>query len=290
MDFKILKVTPFHLTCNFHNLSMLKKLSMQSGKIRVFLIYTERLFSDGMLSILSSEKDIDISGIVEAGKSFYSNFSVQAIDLVILEVVQANALTIDYVEKIKKISSGLPVLLIASTMKKGLTENIIDSGISGFIFKSCNKEVLMNAFSRIISGDRFFNHEVSEMLLNDFRDLNHEDSGFLTYREKQILELLVDGETNHNIAGILRISENTVKTHRRNIMEKFGAKNLLGMVRYAYNENIINPGYSSICEQCQYRLGNWSLFESLTEHSADYFMGKFMRMDPKDSFGLETVT
>lgn len=229
---------------------------MKSGKTNIFVVYSERLFGDGISSILSSEGDVDVSGISETGDSFFSNIPVRTTDIIIFEVDQANAVTIAYIEQLKKTKSGLPVLLIASSMKKGLTENIIDSGISGFIFKSCQREELMKALSRIISGDRYFCNEVSEMLLNDFWELNHDDNGFLTYREKQILELLVAGETNHNIAGILRISENTVKTHRRNIMEKFGAKNLLGMVRYAYNENLINPGYSSLCENCQYKTTN----------------------------------
>ena len=161
-------------------------------------------------------------------------------DIILLEVEQANVLTIDFIDTLKAKHHSLPIFLIASEMKRGLTENIIDSGISGFIFKSGNKDELLKGLSRLRSNDRYFCTEISQMLLKDFQDLNQDKDELLTYRERQILELLVDGETNQKIASVLRISENTVKTHRRNMMEKFGARNLLGMVRYAFEKNIIS--------------------------------------------------
>ncbi len=219
---------------------------MAAEKTGIFIIYAERLFCDGMRSMLAGEEEYYISGMSDNTGLAINEISVSHPDIIILEVDQASTVTIGNIDSLRSIYPGLPVFLIASEMKKGLTENIIDSGIAGFIFKSGSKDELLKGLSRLSSNDRYFCREISQMLLDDFRDLNHDNHEFLTYREKQILELLVDGETNHKIAGILRISENTVKTHRRNIMEKFGARNLLAMIRYAYEKNIISRNQPAV--------------------------------------------
>ncbi len=213
---------------------------MSVEKSGIFIIYSERLFCDGMRSMLVGEEEYYISGMTDRAELALNEISSCHPDILLLEVEQANVLTIDFIDTLKAKHHSLPIFLIASEMKRGLTENIIDSGISGFIFKSGNKDELLKGLSRLRSNDRYFCREISQMLLKDFQDLNQDKDELLTYRERQILELLVDGETNQKIASVLRISENTVKTHRRNMMEKFGARNLLGMVRYAFEKNIIS--------------------------------------------------
>jgi len=213
---------------------------MDSTKSGIFIIYSERLFCDGIRSMLAGEKEYYISAVAAKNEIPFEDISLSQQDIIIFEVEQSNTSAIADIAIIRAAFPGRPLLLIASEMKKGMTENIIDSGISGFIFKSGNREELLKGLSKLRANDRYFCTEISELLLNDFRELNDEDEELLTLREKQILELLVDGGTNHEIAGILRISENTVKTHRRNIMEKFGTRNLLGMIRYAFEKNLIN--------------------------------------------------
>lgn len=219
---------------------------MESDKNGIFIIYSERLFCDGIRSMLHGENNYYISAISPKNANPFDDISLSQQDIIILEVEKANTSTISYIAKIRGTFPGRPLLLIASEMQKGMTENIIDSGIAGFIFKSGNREELIKALSRLRINDRYFCTEISELLLDDFRELNDEEEELLTYREKQILELLVDGGTNHEIAGILRISENTVKTHRRNIMEKFGTRNLLGMIRYAFEKNLVNTRQTAI--------------------------------------------
>ncbi len=196
--------------------------------------------------MLTGEAEFYISGTSVNSDVAINEIANCVPDIIVLEVEQANSFTIAYIDNVKCHFPGLPLFLIASEMKKGMTENIIDSGISGFIFKSGTRDELLKGLSRLRSNDRYFCTGISELLLDDFQDLNNDNEEFLTYREKQILELLIDGETNHRIAGILRISENTVKTHRRNIMEKFGTKNLLGMIRYAYEKNLIARNQTAV--------------------------------------------
>ena len=219
---------------------------MAAEKTGIFIVYSERLFCDGVRSMLAREDEYFISGTVENNDTVLNEISSCHPDIIILEVEQANTITIALIDSIRALFTSIPVFLIASVLKKGLTENIIDSGIAGFIFKSGSKDELLKALSKLRTNDRYFCLEISHLLLKDFQELNDDESDLLTYRERQILELLIDGETNHNIAGLLRISENTVKSHRRNIMEKFGAKNLLGMVRYAYEKNLINRSQPAI--------------------------------------------
>ena len=94
--------------------------------------------------------------------------------------------------------------------------------------------------------------DISKSLLSGKRRIQEEENKLLTDREKEVLFLLVNNTSIKKIAHSLKISENTVKTHRRNIHSKFGVSNLIGLVRYACRSNLIDFGDDEYCMVCPY--------------------------------------
>jgi len=146
----------------------------------------------------------------------------------------------------------LNILLISLLPRTNIGFDLLDSGISGYLLKSCAKEDLMSALNKISENKPYICSDITQNLFTGKRKDQDKKEFDLTDREKEILSMLVSSHTNKQIASKLNLSENTVKTHRRNIHAKFGVSNLLGMVRYACRSNLIDFGDDGYCLVCPY--------------------------------------
>jgi DNA-binding NarL/FixJ family response regulator len=129
----------------------------------------------------------------------------------------------------------------------------MDTGIHSFILRNCNKEDFFNALSHLDDNKKYYCSTITQMLLQEYHDMKNEGSRLLTQRELDVLKGLVNGNTNKDISSDLKINESTVKTHRKNLMNKVGAGNLFSLVRYACRNKLIDFGMDSFCLGCPYR-------------------------------------
>lgn len=95
---------------------------------------------------------------------------------------------------------------------------------------------MTEALAKVMEGKRFLSDEIAEMLIHS---TDEEEKGILTAREVEILRLVAKEYNSRQIAEILFISERTVETHRKNILKKTGAANLVGLIKYAFANNLI---------------------------------------------------
>ena len=113
---------------------------------------------------------------------------------------------------------------------------MLREGANGYILKKDSHRSLTDALQKVMDGKRFLSDEVSEILINAD---DQEEKGTLTTRETEVLRLVAKEFNSRQIAEILFISERTVETHRKNILRKTGASNLVGLIKYAYANNLI---------------------------------------------------
>ena len=109
--------------------------------------------------------------------------------------------------------------------------------ISGFRLKSKGKEKLINAVTQVYEGNNYFSQDITNEMMNTFGD--NSETGRLTNREIEIIKLIENELMNKQIADKLFISERTVETHRKNIFRKTGNQNIVGLIKYAYREQLI---------------------------------------------------
>ena len=117
-----------------------------------------------------------------------------------------------------------------------LVKEILKEGIDGYLIKKDSHNELVNALYNIKAGRNYLSAEINMMLI---RGLNTEEDRLLTDREREILQLIAKEYTNKDIAEELFISERTVETHRKNIFRKTGTNNLVGLIKFAYANNLI---------------------------------------------------
>lgn len=109
-------------------------------------------------------------------------------------------------------------------------------GADGFILKKDTHQSIIDALDKVVRGKRFLSEDVSDILIQNIDADKNKD---LTPREVEITKLIAKEYSTRQIADILFISERTVETHRKNILKKTGTNNVVGLVRYAFKNNLV---------------------------------------------------
>jgi DNA-binding NarL/FixJ family response regulator len=228
------------------------------SKIDIYIGYNERLINEGICSLINTHQEYNIIGSCLNGDELLKSLKNFKIGVLIVELGYPNKCNLKYIAKLKANYPQIKLLLITSFFKQGIINNFIDLGVEGYILKQCTTKDLYSAIDNLANNENYFCSSVTQLLLKEFQDLNVGKNEFLTAREIEVMKFLIDGLSNFAIAKKLRISLYTVKTHRKNIMDKFGSKNMISMIRYACRENLIDHDNGFFCLSCPYKLATKS--------------------------------
>ena len=152
------------------------------------------------------------------------------------------------IEAAQRINAQLPqtaIIILSMHSDEGYVLRALKSGARGYLLKDSAESDLIQAIKVVSEGKAFFSPEISKVLAEDYvREINvrgAEDSyDLLTPREKEILQLLVEGRSNKDIAGLLNLSLYTVETHRRNLQSKLNLHSYPELILYAVRKGIIS--------------------------------------------------
>ncbi|MEX0823462.1 MAG: response regulator transcription factor [Balneolaceae bacterium] len=215
------------------------------ANIKVVLADDHKIVRDGIKLMLEPQPGIDVVAEAENGADVLSKLDDLQVDLVIMDI---NMPEMDGVMATRNIKDKYPdIKVLALTMSNDdlHIRQMIQAGASGYIMKSAGRNELKDAIEAIMSGKHYFSDEATQSIMMDLvkgkGKSSMPDPIHITDRELEILELIVKEFTNQEIADKLYISSRTVDAHRRNLLQKTGARNTAGLVKYAFQHNIISP-------------------------------------------------
>jgi DNA-binding NarL/FixJ family response regulator len=203
------------------------------------------MFVDGMESILKGESDLFVAGRSYDGPSVIEFLSTNAVDLVLLDV---NLPGMNGIEVCKEITNHYPkvkVLAISMFNEESFVSEILNNGAKGYILKNTGREELLKAIRTVAKGDTYFSSEVTETIMKGLmnqRKASAKNNVFfpkLSRREKEVLKLIAQEYTTQEIADNLYISLKTVESHRSSLLSKLNARNSVGLVRIAIENNLL---------------------------------------------------
>jgi DNA-binding NarL/FixJ family response regulator len=144
-------------------------------------------------------------------------------------------------QKILKNRPGLKILVFGEFKDSQSIQSIFRAGVSGYLLSNCCTLVLNEAINKVYTGSHFVDPRLTEIFMEALLQSHGSPAAKnpLTKREKQILQLIVDEYTTHEIANKLFISFCTVETHRLHLIQKIGVKNTAGLVREAISNNLL---------------------------------------------------
>lgn len=223
---------------------MSNKSDMESALVRI--LYQNQLFADGLESVLNHNGFLVFKKSITELQELKSAINVKT-DLFIVEADWPfPSLKNIFQELILLSGVNSKILLITNLINRNLCQVICNSKIHAVILKRNSTEELIFGIKQVLDGTTYYSSLAASVLLKN--NMESQDVK-ISNREKQILSLLAEMKTTEEISNLLSITKSTVKSHRRNLMQKFNAKNLLCLLRIACRENLLNNG-NDFCECC----------------------------------------
>ena len=220
---------------------------MQSQSIKVLVVDDHQLMIDGLRSILQDEQDVasvDGANSADEALAFLENNQV---DVVLADINMPGKSGIDLTKKLKELYPQIQILALTMHEDISMISKMVEAGASGYILKRTNMNEVLEAIRVVSNNGKYLGRDVQEVMMNSLARVektNHDevDEGPapLTTREKEILNLIAKEYSNIEIADQLFISERTVETHRRNIFTKTKTKSIVGLIKYAIKEGLVN--------------------------------------------------
>lgn len=162
-----------------------------------------------------------------------------SIDLVILDIHLPDMNGIEFCKIAKSRFPSLKVVAVTTVAQRHVVEQMLDAGADGFILKTTDTEDIVNGILQVVNNGQLYLGKGVKDLIKGITSFNT-DLPMITRRESEILKLIADGLTNHEIGEKLFISPLTVDTHRKNLLLKFNARNTAILIKTAVSKGYIN--------------------------------------------------
>jgi DNA-binding NarL/FixJ family response regulator len=214
--------------------------------IRVLIVDDHALFRRGLVMVLEQEKDIDLVGEAGDGAEAVNIAQDTMPDVVLMDVRMPRRGGIEATSQIKAIAPHTKILMLTISDEEADLYDAIKAGASGYLLKEISIEEVANAIRQVHAGQSMISPSMASKLLTEFATMVKKTDEKpaaaqprLTEREMEVLRLVAKGRNNRDIAKELFISENTVKNHIRNILEKLHLHSRMQAVVYAVREKLL---------------------------------------------------
>ncbi|MBZ0207652.1 MAG: response regulator transcription factor [Flavobacteriales bacterium] len=204
--------------------------------IRVIVVDTQELVAIGIAARLASSPDIKVVGHSKTGKELLDMLRSTQADLVLIDVSLHEMDGIDTTRHLHLHSPGVKVLAHSVLRQIEYVNSMLIEGASGYVVKDGPREELAEAIRTVMAGGTYISAAARESIAKGYRYTEKRVDGEyvgLTAREREIIRLVALERTNGEISIALQISEDTVKTHRKNLMGKINVRSVAGLVKYA---------------------------------------------------------
>lgn len=184
------------------------------------------LFRRGLISLLSEMLDFEVVGEASNGHEALQVIEKMRPDIVLLDINMPVMNGIETLNEIRKLNPAPKVLMLTISQNDEDLIGAIVAGANGYLLKNTEPDTLRNTILQVVAGNSVLAPEVTARVFQAVRRSQSDRSrGLLSDREIEVLGCLARGQTTAQIAGVLFISENTVKTHIRHILEKMEVNN-----------------------------------------------------------------
>jgi DNA-binding NarL/FixJ family response regulator len=221
--------------------------SSSGDAIRVMICDDHALFRRGLMMVLESEEAIDVVGEAEDGDEAVKRAVDLAPDVVLMDVRMPRLSGIEATRSIAEALPSTKILMLTVSDEEDDLYDAIKAGATGYLLKEISIEEVATAIRAVVSGQSLISPSMASKLLSEFTNLAKKadqrqsvPAPRLTERELEVLKLVAQGMSNREIAGELFISENTVKNHVRNILEKLHLHSRMEAVVYAVREKLLD--------------------------------------------------
>lgn len=209
--------------------------------IKVLIADDHGIILDGLKSILKSEEGIVVVSTAHNGQEAVEFIEKNEVDVAVLDINMPIMTGIEATRLIRA-NHQTKVLILSMYDTFEFIDELIDAGCQGYILKNRGQEELVMAIKRVYNGKPYFGQKVQDRIMEERLNPKKVKNAIpvnLTKREKEVLKLIALEFTSPEIAQKLFITEATVNTHRRNLISKLDVRSSMGLVRYAFENGML---------------------------------------------------
>jgi two-component system NarL family response regulator len=213
--------------------------------IRVAVVDDQELFRRGLTMLLGVEEDIEVVGEAGDGVAATELAASAVPDVILMDVRMPKRSGIEACVAIKEVAPTARIIMLTVSDEEADLYDAVKNGASGYLLKDSSIDEVAQAIRVVADGQSLISPSMAIKLLDEFKQMSRSDrqqvpSPRLTDRELEVLKLVAQGLNNREIAKRLFISENTVKNHVRNILEKLQLHSRMEAVMYAVREKLLD--------------------------------------------------
>ena len=212
--------------------------------IRIMVVDDHGIVREGLKMVLALESDFDVVGEAASGDEAIASAPNLRPDVVLMDVLMAGTDGIDACRQIKSALPDTRVLMLTSHDETLVVEAAVLAGASGYLLKNGGREDLIKSIRAVAQGESLLSPSVAAKVLGRFADLTRKErerqNDLLSDREKEVLVLVAQGDTNKEIAAKLVLSENTVRNHVSHVLDKLDLSRRSQMATYAAQHGLLD--------------------------------------------------
>jgi DNA-binding NarL/FixJ family response regulator len=215
---------------------------------RVVLCDDHAIFREGLKNVLAANPALEVVGEAANGLQAVEMVKRLKPDMVIMDIAMPEMSGVDATREISAMLPETRVIILSMHSRKTFIMESLKAGARGYVLKDSAGEKLLDAVEAVLKGESYLDSPVAAHIVDEFVKLpektvpeSDDPPERLSERERQILRLIVEGNTNKEIAEKLFISPKTVENHRTRIMSKLGRHDVIGLIKYAFAIGLVDP-------------------------------------------------
>jgi len=210
-------------------------------KLRIVLADDHMLLRKGLKSLIDGRPDMEVVGEAQDGNEAILLAERLAPDVMIMDITMPGLNGIEATQRIHARQPEIGIIALSAYSDRLLVQKMMGAGASGYMLKDCAQERVVEAITQVSGHEFFLCPQVAQIMMKDYSRLSKregEAESQLTSREREIVQLIVEGNSTKEIAAAIHVSVKTVETHRLNAMMKIGVGSVAELTKYAIREGL----------------------------------------------------
>jgi DNA-binding NarL/FixJ family response regulator len=211
--------------------------------IRVLLAEDHQLVRAGLRALLDPVPDIEVVAEAGDGREALALLKQRPADVVILDITMPGMNGLEAAVRMADDAPGTKVVILTMHSNEEYVLRALRAGVAGFLLKDAGTSELEGAIRAVVRGETYLSPGVSKRVVEGYlgRSGGSHPLDSLTPRQREVLQLIAEGYSTKQIAGLLGVGVKTIETHRTQLMDRLGIHEIAGLVRYAVRVGLVSP-------------------------------------------------
>jgi len=214
------------------------------GKIRVLIVDDHTILRQGVKALLDNQEGIQVVGEAPDGREALKITDEVKPDVILMDIAMPGLNGLEATRRIKNKHPQIKILVLTMYTNEEYISQILKAGADGYLVKETAYDDLVSAIKAVQSGEAFMSPSISKKVIKTYIQQSQRSEeraeDLLSSREREVLQLIAEGNSSKKIAELLFISPKTVENHRTHIMDKLNIHNRTGLIKYAIRKGIVD--------------------------------------------------